>query len=146
MRLATPDDAHLILEMMMDCYIENQKEAPRDVGFNVFKARKYIEDAIDSPGAILYFAPNGVIIATYVDTFWGDNYFLSTSFFYVKPEARNGLLARRMFRLMEFEAKWRGLKYLVVSPQYKPSTTFLDSLLKRIGFEHDGGIYAKHIS
>src|ERR1043166_2197644 len=147
MRQATTADAHLILEMLIACYIENCTKIGCNAGFDIIKTRGWIAAVIASPYAICFIADGGVIIALHTDIFWSDNQFVSGAVFYVKPEARNGLLARALFRAVEREAKSRGIKWIVFSPQYELDFHgLIPPLMYRLGSRQIGGVHGKELT
>ena len=118
MRIATPNDVHLILEFSMQSFIENQKEKAYPVGFDVFMARWYIETMLKQ-GAICYIADDGVILGRMTSTWFGENPYAAGVIFYVKPEVRKTSLPVRLLAAYDKDAKNRGARGRIWDTSYK---------------------------
>src|SRR5262245_18172747 len=140
MRPGTIEDLPEILEMVVDYYIENQTLNRHGVDFDVAKAKGYIQGMLTHPDGICYVAEDGVVLGNITEPWFGHRKFANGWVLYVRPRARNGLLARAL--LNKFEAAAPGC---YVSWQFYNDThkELINGLMRRLGYQENGFIFTK---
>lgn len=141
MRPGTVEDVDMILGMMVDYYEENQRIKPYDLDFNPELARQYLTAALQLPSYISYVSDNGIISGDMRRTWFGDNYFGQGGDFYVRPPARNGILARNLFNAFRDEVKRRGGKFCMFTMFNDVSQDMFHGWMKKFGCQFQGGVY-----
>ena len=111
MRKTTPEDGPEILEMLTDYFIENQHIMPMNIKLDIKNCRQFLETALGHGDLISFIADDGVIMGDLAQTWFGPNRVARGALWYVRPRARNGLLARRLLNAFDDEAKERGAIY-----------------------------------
>src|SRR5262245_34080900 len=144
MRKATPDDLLTILEMVVDYYIANQSVNKHGVDFDVGKAKLYINGMLTAPEGICYISDdhNGIVLGHLMAPWFGHRMFANGYVLYVRPQARNGLLARSLLKHFEEEAQARGA---YVSWEFYNDThrQLIDGLMVKLGYQQNGHIFTK---
>lgn len=142
MRKATPFDLMEILEMVVDYYIENQSINHYDVAFDMPKARAYVSGLLHNPDGICYMADDGVVLGDVTEPWFSKRKFARGWVLYVRPKARNGILARALLNKFYEEAKARGA---FVSWDFYNDThkEVINGLMRKLGYKENGYIFTK---
>lgn len=142
MRKATPDDLMTILEMVVDYYMENQSINHYNVDFDVQKAKTYVQSLLQNPDAICYVADDGLVMGDVTEPWFSRRKFARGWVLYVRPKARNGLLARALLNKFYEEAKARDA---FVSWDFYNDThkQLIDGLMRVLGYKENGHIFTK---
>jgi GNAT superfamily N-acetyltransferase len=146
-RRVTAEDVELIAQMSVDYYHENQAIKPYDVDFDIDVARANLTVMIQQPSAIGYVSDDGYILGELRRMWFGKDVFgYGGAGFYVRPPARNGLLARRLMNAFCDEAKSRGAKYCVFSLFNDVRSEMLDGFFIALGCQPQGSVYLKEVA
>lgn len=145
MRKATPDDLCQIIEWMVDYFIENQQKFPMKVDMNVQQMRKFFELALASPALISFISDDGIIMGELAETWFGPNKVGRGILWYVRPEARNGILARRLLRAFDSEAYQRGARYCRMELDNPANVKQIAGLVEKAGYEDFSKIFVRRL-
>jgi hypothetical protein len=143
MRKATPQDAPQIVEWFLRYFLENQKLMPMKVSCDFHMVRQWIEHALNHPDLISYISDNGVILGELGHTWMGPNKVARGGIWYVKPEARNGMLAMALLRAFNKEAGERGAIYAKQELDNPARIEVIDGLYKLAGYREYSKTYVK---
>ena len=146
MRKTGPQDVNRILEFLMEYFIENQKQMPMKISFDVPQTRAFITHALNHPDLISYISDNGVILGELGETWFGPNKVARGLIWYVKPAARNGILARRLLKAFNDEAKARGARYAKQDLDNPASIGKVDGLVKLAGYRDFSKTYLMELN
>jgi GNAT superfamily N-acetyltransferase len=146
-RVATVDDIKPIYDMMFNYY----REAVEKTGYDYFtwseeKAVIYLGNVLWNKDGLNFISENreGMIIGSIGETWFGENKMAKPAALYVKPEHRNGLLARALLRRFEKEAKARGAIAILWEFEIGLSDSrMVGGLMENLGYEYQGAIYKK---
>lgn len=147
-RSATVDDIKSIFDMMHSYY----QEAVDKTGYDFFtwndeKAVVYLAGILCNTTDGLNFITEkdeGAIIGAMGETWFGANRMGKPAALYVKPEHRNGLIARSLLRRFEREAKTRGAIAILWEFEIGLSDDrMIKGLMESLGYEYQGAIYKK---
>lgn len=145
MRRTTPDDLVTIIEWMVDYFIENQQKMPMNVQMNVQQMKKFFEHALVHPDMVSYISDDGVILGEVAETWFGPNKVGRGILWYVRPQARNGILARRLLRAFDNEARERGARFARMELDNPANLKQIDGLVKKVGYEDFSKIYVRRL-
>lgn len=143
MRKTTPQDGADILEMLTDYYIENQKKMPMKVNFDIPTVRKFLEQALTHPNLISYIADDGIVFGELSETWFGPNKVSRGLVWYVKPKARNGILAKNLLEAFDDEARERGAIYGRMEIDNPANLPTVGRMLKHAGYDQFSNIYLR---
>ena len=144
MRPTTIEDLPQILEWMVDYYVENQKVMPMPrVKMDVNYTKTWLLNALRNPGLISFISDDGVIMGAMMETHIGPNKIGRGGIWYVRPEARNGILAMRLLRAFDEEARERGALYAYQDVENPAHLQVLDGLYKLEGYKEFSKVYLK---
>ena len=145
MRKTTPDDLCQIIEWMVDYFIENQQKFPMKVEMNVQQMRRFFEQILGKPEIVSYISDDGVILGDVAETWFGPNKIGRGVLWYVRPQARNGILARRLLRAFDQEAHDRGARFCRMELDNPANLKQIDGLIKKVGYEDYSKIYVRRL-
>jgi hypothetical protein len=140
-----PDDLPTILEWFTDYFLENQKKMPMDVELNIKQVRKFFEHALKQPSLIGFMSEDGVILGEESETWFGPNKVGRGLLWYVRPKARNGILAMRLLKAFDEEAKNRGARFCRMELDNPANLKTIDGLVKKAGYEDYSKIYVRRL-
>src|SRR5262245_16712420 len=140
MKRATVEDLPEILEMIVDYYIENQSINKHGVDFDVGKARSYITTLLTQPDGICFVADDGVVLGNIAEPWFGHRKFANGWVLYVRPRARNGLLARALLHKFEESAPDCYVSWQFYNDTHKQ---LINGLMRRLGYQENGFIFTK---
>ena len=145
-RPATVDDILPIFNMVEGYYREAIDKRGYPLKWDREKVVIYLGNLLYRDTALNFIAENGegVILGEVAETWFGPNVMAQPHILYVKPEHRNGLIARALLRRFEKEALKR--KALFVLWEFESGVSdadMLSGLMKCLHYEFQGPIYRK---
>lgn len=143
MRKTTAADAPRLVEFMFAYFIEAQKTMKMKVSMDLLAVRSFFENALAHPDLISYISEDGVILGELGRLWWGAERVARGVLWYVKPEARNGLLARRLLMAFDGEAKARGAVYSKMDLDNPAQGDVIDGLYKLAAYHEFSKSYVK---
>lgn len=146
-RRATVDDIRPIYDMMNAYYRAAVDKFGYPFQWNEESAVIYLGNLLWRDTGLNFITNNleGMILGELGDTWFGPNRLAKPAALYVKPECRNGLIARALLRRFEQEAKERNA--IAVLWEFEIGLTdgeLLGGLMERLGYTYRGPIYSKH--
>lgn len=109
MRETTPADCPALMQMYFDYWIENRENYfQRHVVMDLLWAKRYLDAILANPDSIGFIDDDGVCLGIMVDTWFGPNRIAQGIMWYVTPRARGRLLAWRLLKAFDKEARQRG--------------------------------------
>ncbi len=145
MRKTTPKDIEQILRFLYAYYHENQKIMPMDVDFDLEECWTFLKKALAHPNIISYISDNGVIMGELSQPWFGKTPVARGIAWYVKPENRNGILARSLMRAYDNEARERGARYSKQEFDNAAHLEVIDSFMKLMDYKDYSKIYLKDL-
>lgn len=145
MRKATAADAPRLVEFLFAYFIEAQKTMKMRVSLDLLASRQFFETALAHPDLISYISDDGVILGELGRTIFGPERVARGVIWYVKPEARNGILARRLLKAFDEEAKARGAVYSKMDLDNPAQIDVIDGFYKRVGYREFSKTYLKEL-
>lgn len=146
-RAATVEDIRPIVDMVRAYYVEGVNKFGFPLHWSEQKVVIYIGNLLWRQDTGLNFIASGgqgVILGEVGETWFGDNKIARPAFLYVKPEERNGLIARALLR--RFEKRAAALGALMVVWDFDTGVTdgrLLGGLMKALKYEITGPICRK---
>lgn len=145
MRKTTPADVLKITEFIRDYFEEAKPTFPAPLDFDLEQSANFIFMALQHPNVISYIADDGVILGELAHTWFGPNKLARGILWYVRPGARNGILARRLLKAFDGEAKARGAR-LCLNDLHNPAhLNMIDGFVKKIGYRSYSKCYLKEL-
>lgn len=145
-RKATVEDIRPIYDMIENYFKENVKKGGYPVTWNQERAVIYLGNLLWRESGLNFVSENleGVVLGEMGETWFGPNVMAKPALLYVKPEHRNGLIARALLRRFEKEALSRGAFMVLWEFETGLSDSrMLGGLMENLGYEYQGPIYKK---
>jgi GNAT superfamily N-acetyltransferase len=145
-RRATVDDIRPIYEMIEAYFHEAIEKRNYPLGWDRERVVIYLGNLLWKETGLNFVSENneGVVLGEMMATWFGGDLMGSPAALYVKPEHRNGLIARALFRRFEQEARAQGA--IAISWDFWAGVSdnkMIDGMLKRLGYQYQGAIYYK---
>jgi hypothetical protein len=135
MRKATPADTEKIFRMVVAYFLENQEKRPMKITLDVDGTRRFLKEVLGHKDLISYLSDDGVILGE-LGRLWMAHERVSRGIlWYVKPEARNGILARNLLRAFDKEAKERSAVYSKMDLDNPANIHIIEPFCKLMGYE-----------
>lgn len=115
------------------------------VSLDLIATRQFLDRALRHPDLISYISENGVIFGELSHMWLGPERVGRGVLWYVKPEARNGLLARSLLRAFDKEAKERGAVYSKMDLDNPARIGVIDGFVKHLGYREFSKSYVKEL-
>lgn len=142
-RKTVQDDVPKILAFMKAYFEENQGKMPMRVELNLDTCKTFFTLALKHPNVISYISDDGVILGELSTTWFGPNKVGRGVLWYVKPEARNGILARRLLKAFDDEARKRGATMVFNDLHNAANLEMIDGFVKKCGYRNYSKSYLK---
>lgn len=143
---ATVDHIRPIYDMMAAYFAEAAEKLGYPATWNQESAVIYLGNLLWSTEGMNFITEKqeGFILGQIGETWFGPNRIAKPAVLYVKPESRNGLIARALLRRFESEARNRGAGSILWEFDSGLSDPkMLSGLMESIGYEFHGPIYRK---
>lgn len=114
-----------------------------NVSVDLLASRRFFESALAHPDLISYISDDGVILGELGHTIFGPERVARGVLWYVRPEARNGILARRLLKAFDEEAKARGAVYSKMDLDNPAQINVIEGLYQLAGYEEFSKSYLK---
>lgn len=145
-RAVTVDDIRVVYDMMFAYYEEWVGKYGDWIDWNQEKSVIHLGNLLYRDTGLNFITEGGegVILGELGETWFGQNAMAKPHVLYVKPEHRNGLIARALLRRFEKTAKERGAKFVIWEFETGLSEVkFLGRFMEALGYEYQGPIYQK---
>lgn len=145
-RAATVDDIKPIYDMMFDYFNEVVDYSGYRANWDKEKVVIHLGNLLWRDTGLNFLTENneGMILGEVGETWFGKNRMGKPSVLYVKPEHRNGLIARALLRRFENEALRRGAEFVLWEFEGGLSSPkMLGGLMEHLDYEYQGPIYKK---
>lgn len=147
-RKATIEDGKAVYDMAFAYWREANETGKCPFPWDSERAVIHIGNKLWSEKGLSFISENGegAILGEIGETWFGPTKMAQPSILYVKPEHRNGLIARALLRRFEAEAIKVGAK--IILWEFETAITdcrILGGLMKKLKFEYQGPIYKKFI-
>jgi hypothetical protein len=145
-RRATVDDIRPIYDMILAYFNEGVQKCGYALTWDEEKAIIHLGTLLWRETGLNFLSENneGVILGEIGETWFGKNLMAKPHVLYVKPQHRNGLIARALLRRFEKESLARGAMAILWEFETGVSdSAMLGGLMERIGYEYQGPIYRK---
>lgn len=148
-RPATVDDIRPIYDMMEAYFREAIDKRHYPLKWEEERAVIYLGNLLWKDTGLNFIAEHGegMILGEMMTTWFGDNLMGSPAALYVKPEHRNGLIARALIR--RFETAVIAAGGIAVSWDFWAGVSdngMIDGMMKALGYKFHGCIYRKIFS
>ena len=146
---ATVDHIRPIYDMMAAYFAEAVEKKGYRLQGEEEKAVIYLGNLLWSDRGMNFITQGheGFVLGWLGETWFGPNPVAESAVLYVKPQHRNGLIARALLRRFEREAHERNALYICWDFQSGLTDPFiLDGLIKSLKYEYQGPIYRKTIA
>ena len=131
--------------MLHSYYQENIERLPVAVDFDLYRCWNFLKNMLSQEECISYMSDDGVVIGNTMKPWFSETMFANSLVWYVKPEARNGLLARSLIREFDKEAARRGAKYSHLSLDNPINIDIIDPFIKKLGYRDYSKIYMRDL-
>jgi len=138
-------DGPEIVEMLADYYLENQRKMPMDVKFDVRMTERFIKEALAHRNCISFISDDGIVLGELSQTWFGPNPVGRGLVWYVRPEARNGILAMKLLNAFDAEATSRGARYSRFELDNPANLPVVDRMLHKADYRDFSKIYLKDL-
>lgn len=145
MRKATPNDLEKIFRFFVGYYLENQEKMPMKVTLDVEGTRRFFKDALSHRDLISYISDEGVIMGELGRLWFAKERVARGVLWYVKPEARNGILARSLLQAFDKEAKEREAVYSKMDLDNPANIRIIEGFCKLMGYREYSKSWAKEL-
>jgi GNAT superfamily N-acetyltransferase len=145
-RKATVDDLRPIYDMMEAYFHEAIDKVHYPLEWDRERAVIYLGNLLWRETGLNFVSENleGMILGEIGETWFGPNVMAKPAVLYVKPEHRNGLIARALLRRFEKEALERNAFAILWEFESGLSDNkMLSGLMNNLGYEYQGPIYKK---
>jgi uncharacterized protein (DUF2235 family) len=146
MRPTTPADAEQIMRLLWQYFQENQAIMPMEIELDLDECWAYIRRALQSEKSIGYISDDGVFLGHLSKPWFSKTCMAGGLLWYVKPEARNGILARNFIRAFDKEAKERGAVYAQMALDNAAHLNVIGPLMNKFGYEDYSKVFLKHFT
>ena len=145
-RKATVEDIRPIYDMIEAYFHEALEKRHYPLKWNQEKVVIFLGNLLWKDSGVSFISENneGMVLGEMQETWFGGDLMGSPSALYVKPEHRNGLIARALFRRFEKEVIARG--GIAISWDFWAGVTnvsVIDGMLKALDYKYQGNIYYK---
>lgn len=145
-RPATIDDIQPIYAMMAAYFKEAVEKCGYALRWDEGPAAAFIGSTLSAANSLSFITEGGegMILGLMGETWFGANSIAKPGALYVKPEHRNGLIARALLRRFESEAKHRGAKYVLW--EFESGVTdsvVLAGMMGKLGYKEQGPVFSK---
>lgn len=145
-RPATVDDIRIVYDLLEAYFQEAIQKRKYPLKWDKESAVIFLGNLLYKETGLNFIAAQGqgVILGELMQTWFGPNLMGSPAALYVKPEHRNGLLARALLRRFEQETKARG--GIAISWDFWAGVSdnkMIDGLMKALKYKFQGSIYYK---
>jgi len=145
-RPATISDGAEIYAMIEQYFIEAVKARKYPLIWSEESAKIFLGNLLYKPTSLSFVSENleGVLLGEMSTTWFGPNLMGNPVALYVKPEHRNGLIARALIRAFENETRSRG--GMAVSFDFWAGVTdnrIVAGLMNVLGYSYQGPIFYK---
>ena len=145
-RKATVEDIRPIYDMMETYFKEALDKRGYPLKWDQEATVIYLGNLLWKDTGLNFVSENleGMVLGEMMTTWFGPNLMGSPAALYVKPEHRNGLIARALFRRFEQEAQARGA--IAISWDFWAGVSnvgMIDGMLKKLNYKYQGNIYYK---
>ncbi len=145
-RPATVDDIQPIYAMMAAYFEEAVEKCGYKLEWNKESVVIYLGNLLFSDKAMNFVSDGheGILLGTMGETWFGPNPIAKPEVLYVKPEWRNGIIARSLLKRFEIEALNREARYILWEFESGLSDhKMIGGLMEKLGYEFQGSIYKK---
>ena len=118
---------------------------PMEIDFDLDECWGFLKAALKHPGLISYIADDGIIMGELSQPWFGKTPVARGIVWYVRPEARNGILARNLMRAFDKEAKERGAHYSRMELDNAAHIDTIDGFFKKMNYRDYSRIYLKDL-
>lgn len=145
MRRATPADLETIFRFFVRYYLENQEQMPMKVTMDIDGTRRFFKEALTHKDLISYISDDGVILGELGRLWFAKERVARGVLWYVKPEARNGILARNLLSAFDKEAKERGAVYSKMDLDNPANIRIIEGFCNLMGYREYSKSWAKEL-
>lgn len=145
-RRATVEDIRPIYDMMKSYFSEHTDRHGYPLAWDDERVVIHLGNLLYHEDGLNFISENneGVILGEIGDTWFGPNRMAKPHVLYVRPEHRNGLIARALLRTFEHAAQQRGAGFVLWEFETGLSDTkMVGGLMEKLDYEYQGPIYKK---